>query len=141
MVQSILFACNMNSVRSPMAAALLRARAGARLQVDSAGVHEGGLDPFVEIVLNEIGAPLTGHQPKPMRKLDLSKFDVVIVLTPEAAAEARQFLPRERIEFWDIENPSDVYGGREEILAAYRSVRDALRKRLGERFPEVHQKP
>lgn len=141
MVQSILFACNMNSVRSPMAAALLRAEGRAGFKVDSAGVYEGGLDPFVETVLNEIGVPLAGHQPKPMRKLDLSKFDLVIALTPEAAAEARQFLPRERIEFWPIENPSDVYGGREEILAAYRSVRDDLRKRLAQRFPDGHQKP
>jgi protein-tyrosine-phosphatase len=141
MAHSILFACNMNSVRSPMAAALLRAQAGDSLKVDSAGVYEGGLDPFVEIVLNELGIPIAGHQPKPMRKLDLAKFDVVIVLTPEAAAEARQYLPRDRIEFWPVENPSDVYGGREEILAAYRGVRDDLRRRLAERFPAVHQKP
>ena len=87
MPKSVLFACNMNSVRSPMAAALLKARAGGRIKVDSAGVYEGGPDPFVEIVLAEINVPLEGHQPKPMRALDLEKFDLVVVLTPEAAAE------------------------------------------------------
>jgi protein-tyrosine-phosphatase len=132
MVKSVLFACNMNSVRSPMAAALLRAGADGSLQVDSAGVYEGGLDPFVEIVLDEIGVSIEGHEPKPMRALDLGSFDLAVVLTPEAAAEARRYLPREKIEYWPVENPSDARGGREEILAAYR---------LAARFPEYHQKP
>ncbi|MEE2692333.1 MAG: hypothetical protein VX640_12410 [Pseudomonadota bacterium] len=141
MGKSVLFICNMNSVRSPMAAALLRAEAGLALKVDSAGVYEGGLDPFVEMVMAEIGVSLAGHEPKPMGSLDLSKFDLAIVLTPEAAAEARKYLPRERIEFWPIDNPSDVRGGKEDILNAYRGVRDELRQRLRERFPEFHQKP
>jgi len=141
MVRSVLFACNLNSVRSPMAAALLRARAGTRLKVESAGVYEGGLDPFVEIVLDEIGVSPARHEPRAMSALDLSKFDLAIALTHEAAAEARRFLPREKIEFWEIENPSEVRGGREEILAAYRAVRDCLDARLRARFPEVYQRP
>jgi protein-tyrosine-phosphatase len=139
MVRSVLFACNMNSVRSPMAAALLRAQAGAELAVDSAGVWEGGPDPFVEIVLAEIGVAADGGGPKTMRQLDLAKFDIAIVLTPEAAGEARRYLPRERIEYWPIDNPSEVYGGREEILAAYRAVRDELQRRLAARFPRPQQ--
>lgn len=141
MVSSVLFACNLNSVRSPMAAALLRAAAAGRLKVDSAGVYEGGLDPFVESVLGEVGVSLAGHEPKAMNALDLSKFDLAIALTPEAAAEARRFLPRDKIEFWDIENPSDARGGREALLAAYRAVREDLKARLEARFPEIYQKP
>ena len=141
MVKSVLFACNLNSVRSPMAAAILRARAGETLRVDSAGVYEGGLDPFIEAVLGEIGVSLAEHEPKAMNALDLSKFDLAIALTPEAAAEARRFLPRERVEFWDIENPSDVRGGRDQLMAAYRGVREDLEARLKARFPEIYQKP
>lgn len=141
MAKSILFVCNMNSVRSPMAAALLRAEAGAALKVDSAGVYEGGLDPFVEMVMAEIGVSLEGHEPKSLDGVDLSRVDLAIVLTPEAAGEARKHLPRERIEFWPIDNPSDVRGGREDILNAYRGVRDELRLRLRQRFADLHQKP
>lgn len=141
MVKSVLFACNLNSVRSPIAAALLRAEAGDRLRIDSAGVYEGGLDPFVELVLGEVGVSLADHEPKAMSALDLSKFDIAIALTPEAAAEARRFLPREKIEFWEIENPSDVRGGREAMVAAYRGVRENLAARLRERFPEIYQRP
>lgn len=141
MIRSVLFACNLNSVRSPIAAALMRADAGTRLRVDSAGVYEGGLDPFVEVVLGEVGVSIGAHEPKAMNGLDLSKFDLAIALTPEAAAEARRFLPRDRIEFWDIENPSDVRGGREATLAAYRAVREDLAARIRARFPEIYQKP
>lgn len=141
MTRSVLFACNLNSVRSPIAAALLKAAAGDRLQVESAGVYEGGLDPFVKIVLGEIGIGLEDYEPRAMNALDLAKFDLVIALTPQAAAEARRHLPRESIEFWDIENPSDARGGREEMLAAYRAVREDLAARIRARFADIYQKP
>jgi protein-tyrosine-phosphatase len=145
MTQSILFACNMNSVRSPMAAALMRLfgqNYGQDYgQIDSAGVYEGGLDPFVEIVMKELGVSMASHEPKALGKVDLTRFEAVIALTPEAEREARRYLPRERIEFWDTENPSEERGGREAILDAYRRVRDELAQRLRERFPELHEKP
>ena len=141
MTETVLFACNMNSVRSPMAAALLRLNAAGDVRVDSAGVYEGGLDPFVEIVMGELGVAMDSHEPKTLGDVDLSKVDKVIALTPEAAVEARKLLPREMIEFWDVENPSDERGGRDAIIDAYRRVRDDLAARLRARFPEFHEKP
>ena len=136
MTKSVLFVCNMNSVRSPMAAAILASEARGALDVDSAGVYEG-LDPFVESVLGEIGMSLGDYEPKAVSDIRLDGFDLVIALTPEAAAEIRRFLPRERIEFWPIENPSDVRGDRNALLDAYRSVRDELRGRIRVRFPAL----
>ncbi|MHA7871632.1 MAG: arsenate-mycothiol transferase ArsC [Hyphococcus sp.] len=141
MSQSVLFACNMNSVRSPMAAALLRLQQDQDIAVDSAGVHEGALDPFVEMVMDELGVSMASHEPKALSDVRLESFDLVVALTPEAAAEARRFLPRERIEYWDIENPSEERGGRDAVLEAYRRVRDELAARLRERFPEHQKKP
>ena len=141
MTQSVLFACNMNSVRSPMAAALLRRAAGDKLKVDSAGVYEGGLDPFVEMVMDDLGVAMGGHEPKKLAEVDLSGFDVVIALTPEAALEARRQAPKAAIEFWDIENPSEERGGRDAIVAAYARVRDVLARKLAQRFPDLYKKP
>lgn len=141
MSQSILFACNMNSVRSPMAAALLRLNGAGAFKVDSAGVYEGGLDPFVEIVMKELGVSMEAHESKPLSSVDFSRVDTVIALTPEAAVELRRRLPHDSIEFWDIENPSDERGGREAIIEAYRRVREELAKRIAVRFPELHEKP
>jgi len=141
MIKSVLFVCNMNSVRSPMAAAILKSAAEDALRVDSAGVYEGGLDPFVESVLGEIGMSLGNYEPKAVEDIKADSFDLVIALTPEAAAELRRHVPRERIEFWPIENPSDVRGGRDALLDAYRAVRDELRGRIRVRFPGLSNRP
>lgn len=131
----------MNSIRSPMAAAMLEAASEGALRIDSAGVYEGGPDPFIDGVLREIGVSIGDYEPKAMNDIRLDHFDLAIVLTPEAAAEARKFLPREKIEFWEIDNPTDIRGGRDELLTAYRAARDAIREKLSKRFPEFHKKP
>jgi protein-tyrosine-phosphatase len=135
MVKKVLFVCNLNSVRSPMASAILASEGAAAIAADSAGVYEGGADPFVISVLDEIGVSLGDYEPKALADVDVSRFDVVIALTPEAAAEARRLVPADRIEFWPIDNPSDVRGGAEALFDAYRAVRDELRQRIRARFP------
>ena len=59
---AVLFACNMNVVRSPMAEALLKRRLGTRVYVDSCGARHGELDPFVVEVMAEIGIDMNKHQ-------------------------------------------------------------------------------
>ena len=130
MTTKVLFVCNLNSVRSPMAAALLRRAGGDEIDVDSAGVYEGWLDPFVVAVMQEVDISLEDHEPKAMKTLDLDGFDHVIALTQEAAGEARRFLPADRIMLWDVQNPSETRGGRDEAMAAYREVREALSTRI-----------
>ena len=134
MAKKVLFVCNMNSVRSPMAAAILANAPGAGVTVDSAGVYEGGADPFVASVLDEIGVSLGDYEPKALADVDVARFDVVVALTPEAAAEARRLIPADRIEFWPIDNPSDVRGGDDALFSAYRAVRDELAARIRARF-------
>ena len=131
-VRSILFACNMNSIRSPMAEALARAALGPRIRIESCGVYEGILDPFAAEVLEEIDVPRPERAPQDFAKVDAEDFDVVVTLTGEAAAEARR--SGAKVEFWDTENPTDVRGDREAVLDAYRGVRDALREKIGARF-------
>ena len=116
---------------------MLAAAAGEQLLVDSAGVYEGALDPFIPVVLDEVGLSLDGYEPKSLDSVDLRRFDLVIALTPEAAAEIRRAAPRVRLEFWPVENPSESVGGRAEVLSAYRAVRDDLLARIRVRFPAL----
>ena len=133
---SVLFICNLNSVRSPMAAAYLRSLTDrSDLEVDSAGVYEGWLDPFVMAVMEEIDISLDDHEPKAMSELPLAGFDAVIALTHEAAAEIRRLCPECEVEIWEIDNPSSERGDRDTVMAAYRRVRDELRERIRSRFP------
>ena len=51
---AVLFACNLNSVRSPLAEALMKLTYGYSIYVDSCGVEpKPDLDPFVVEVIEE----------------------------------------------------------------------------------------
>src|SRR3954449_1156707 len=99
---AVLFACNFNQVRSPMAEALLKRLVGDRIYVDSCGlkrpalVHDekrdedvaAGVDPFAQTVMAELGCELARHRPKTFVDLEDSSFDLVVSLTPEAQHRA-----------------------------------------------------
>src|SRR6185437_15991409 len=85
---SVLFACTLNSIRSPMAAALMRRLHGRRVFVDSAGVRSAAVDPFAVAVMAEIGIDLAGHQPKSFDELEDTSFDLVVSLSPDAQHSA-----------------------------------------------------
>jgi protein-tyrosine-phosphatase len=154
---AVLFACNFNQVRSPMAEALLKQLAGDRIYVDSCGlrrpapVHDevsdedvpAGVDPLARLVMAEVGCELTRHRPKTFGDLEDSSFDLVVSLTPEAQHRAVE-LARGRaadIEYWPTHDPTLAEGSREARLDAYRQVRDALSRRIAERFGALAPTP
>jgi protein-tyrosine-phosphatase len=136
---AVLFACNFNRVRSPMALALTRMTYADRIYLDSCGLRPDrsqDQDPFCVAVLDEVGADLRGHRPKSFDDLDDGSFDLVISLTPEAQHRAVE-LARGRaveIEYWPVPDPTLVSGSREMILEAYRHSRDHLLDRIRKRF-------
>lgn len=134
---SVLFACTLNSIRSPMAAALLRDIHGNRVFVDSVGVRTAPIDPFAVAVMAELGIDLSNHQPKSFDELDDTSFDLVISLSPDAQHTAIELTRASacEVEFWPVFDPTAIEGNRDETLAAYRDIRDHLRKRILERFP------
>ncbi len=134
---SVLFACTYNSIRSPMAEALLKHLHGRRIYVDSVGVREAEIDPFAVAVMDELGIDISRHRAKTFDDLEDTSFDLVVSLSPEAQHKAVELTRTMAcdVEFWPMLDPTAVEGSRAEILAAYRGVRDAIRKRLLDRFP------
>jgi protein-tyrosine-phosphatase len=144
---AVLFACNFNRVRSPMAEGLMKRLYGARVFVDSVGLRartagwEGAadVDPFTVSVMDELGVDLTGHRPKTFDDLEDQSFDLVISLTPEAHHRAVE-MTRGRatdVEYWPTFDPTLAGGARAQVLSAYREVRDALEARLRARFGPI----
>lgn len=134
---SVLFACTFNSIRSPMAEALMKHLRGRQIYVDSVGVRAVEIDPFAVAVMDEIGIDLSKHRSKTFDDLEDTSFDLVVSLSPEAqhsAVELTRTMACD-VEFWPMFDPTAVEGSREEMLGAYRMVRDQLRKRILERFP------
>lgn len=134
---AVLFCCTLNSIRSPMAESILKHLHPGRIFVDSVGVRTQPIDGFAVECMAEVGIDLSHHRPKSFQMLEDSSFDLVISLSPEAqhsAVELTRWMACE-VEFWPTFDPTAVEGSRAERLAAYRQVRDALMKRIAERFP------
>ena len=134
---AILFACTMNSVRSPMAEGLLKHLLGHVIYVDSAGARSSEIDGFAVEVMDEIGIDISKHKAKTFDDLEDSSFDTVISLSPEAqhkAVEMTRVMACE-VEFWNTFDPTIIEGNREIRLDAYRQVRDQLMTKIKERFP------
>jgi protein-tyrosine-phosphatase len=134
---AVLFACNRNAVRSPIAAAILRHLAGNRLYVESAGVRAGETDPFAVAVMEELGIDMSRHRPVSLADLHDTSFDLIVTLAPEAHHQALE-LTRSftmDVEYWPTPDPTSASGNREQILSAYRAGRDGLFRRIKERFP------
>jgi len=133
---AVLFACSENSIRSPMAAGLMKHFYGTKVFVSSAGVRAGELDPFAEAVMAEIGIDLSRHKAQSFDELEDTSFDVVVSLSPEAHHRALELTRTMAIdvEYWPTQDPSAVSGSREQMLNAYRTVRDGLKTRILHRF-------
>jgi protein-tyrosine-phosphatase len=137
----VLFACNRNRVRSPMAEALLKRLVGRDIYVDSCGLEarpefDGEADPLAIEAMKELGCDLSGHHGKTFDALAVDSFDLVVALTPEARdrAEAAIGARASVVEYWQISDPTLADGSRERRLAAYRATRDELASRVAERF-------
>jgi protein-tyrosine-phosphatase len=134
---AVLFACNHNALRSPMAEAILKHLVGGRIYVDSAGVRAGEPDPFAAAVMDEIGIDISPHKPKSLDALKDGSFDLIVSLSPEAHHKALQLAQgfAVDVEYWPTLDPSLAQGSREQILDAYRALRDTLFHKIKQRFP------
>jgi protein-tyrosine-phosphatase len=136
---AVLFACGMNSVRSPMAAGLFKQMFGRTTYVGSAGVRKDELDPFAVAVMTELDIDISRHKPVTFEELEENEglnFDLIVTLAPEAHHRALELtrLSGAEVEYWPTADPTAIEGSREQRLDAYREVRDQLLVRIRERF-------
>lgn len=135
---AVLFACTMNAVRSPMAAAILTHLAGRRIYCTSAGVRAGEVDPFVTAVMDEIGIDVSRHQPQTLADLNDTSFDLIVTLSPEAHHQALELTRTMAVdvEYWPTFDASLMLGqgSRDQVLDSYRQVRDLLFLKIKKRF-------
>lgn len=140
--QSVLFCCDHNSVRSPMAEGLMKKFYGTGCYVQSVGVKSDlEIDGFSIAVCQEVGVELSRHRSRSFDELkqwgdDLSSFDLVVALSP---ASQRQALEMTRffhldVEYWPILDPTGLGTTRDEKLDSYRKTRDQIIARLHDRW-------
>ncbi|WP_026757517.1 low molecular weight phosphatase family protein [Sediminimonas qiaohouensis] len=136
--QSVLFCCDHNAVRSPMAEGIMKKFYGSDTYVQSVGVADDmEIDGFSIAVCNEIGVELSRHRTRSFDEMeqwgdDLSSFDLIVALSP---ASQRRALDLTRyfhlhVEYWPIMDPTGLGETREDKLSAYRQTRDQIVQHL-----------
>ena len=139
---SVLFCCDHNAIRSPMAEGMMKKFYGHRAYVQSAGVHNDlEIDGFAIAVCAELGVELESHRSRSFDEMeqwgdDLSGFDLIIALSPASLRRAQELTRHFHVavEHWQILDPSGIGNTREAKLDAYRQTRDMLVKRMLDRF-------
>ena len=140
--QSVLFCCDHNAVRSPMAEGLMKKFYGHETYVQSAGVlADMDVDGFAISVCAELGIELARHKTRSfdeMQKLgdELSSFDLIVALSPASQREAKEITRfyALQVEYWPIMDPTVTGETREQKLEAYRQARDEIIERLVAKF-------
>lgn len=147
--QSVLFCCDHNAVRSPMAEGLMKKFYGMDVYVQSVGVkNDLEIDGFSIAVCQEMGVELARHRSRSFDEMedwgdDLSSFDLVISLSPASqrrALELTRFFHLD-VEYWPILDPTGLGEGREAKLTQFRAARDQIVGRLKDRFGPPTRSP
>lgn len=142
MPQSILFCCDHNAVRSPMAEGIMKMFYGFDTYVQSAGIENDlEIDGFAIAVCDEMGVELSRHRSRSFDEMEkwgdpISSFDMVIALSPASRREVHDLTRYSHcdVEYWPIFDPTATGESREAKLAAYRDSRDEIIARLTERW-------
>lgn len=140
--QSILFCCDHNSVRSPMAEGIAKKLFGTEVYLQSAGVKgDLDIDGFAIAVCQELDVELSRHRSRSFDEMenwgdDLSSFDLIVALSPASQRRALELTRHSHleVEYWPILDPTGLGENRDARLVSYREARDQIRDRLKARW-------
>ncbi|MBP7000403.1 low molecular weight phosphatase family protein [Amaricoccus sp.] len=147
---AVLFCCDYNAVRSPMAEGMMKKYYGKRIYVQSAGVkNELDVDGFSVAVAAEIGVTIEKHRVRSFHQMEewgdrIDAYELIIALSPSAMRQAQEYTRYHAIdvEYWPTFDPTGLGESREAKLAAYRQTRDMIDKRIRDRFgPPDEEEP
>jgi len=136
MKKRVLFLCTHNSCRSQMAEGLVNHFLGDRFLAFSAGTEATQVNPLAAKVMAQIGIDISGHRSKTIDEFAGEPFDYVITLCGDAKEKCPLFFGGVKRVHIGFDDPSRLPGSEEQVLPEYRRVRDEIRQRLTQFFPE-----
>ncbi len=135
---SVLFCCDHNAVRSPVAEGLMKKLHGEKVFVQSAGVHHDlDVDPFMVVVAGELDVDISRHRCKSFDEMeewgdDMASYDMIVAMSPASQRRALEYTRHLSIEvvYWATLDPTGIGERREQKLDAYRQTRDQILKSI-----------
>src|SRR5437762_10782712 len=122
----VVFLCAHNAARSQMAEGFLRSLGGDRFVAESAGTVASEVHPLAVRVMREVGVDISAQRSKSIDEL-AGPFDVCVTvcdancpIPPAAHLQLR----------WKLPDPALARGTEAERLAAFRTVRDGIERRV-----------
>ena len=131
-MKNILVLCTGNSCRSQIAEGYLRHFHGDRLTVYSAGVETHGVNPRAVKVMSEDGIDISGHTSNHVDEYQEINFDYVITVCDNAKERCPVFPSTAQAFHHNFPDPAKATGTEEEIMLAFRRVRDMVKEYCGE---------
>jgi arsenate reductase len=129
MKPTVLIICTGNSCRSHIAEGFLRAAAGDRVNVQSAGSHPTGyVHPLAIKVMAEVGIDISGHRSKHLKEFLGQPVHTVITVCGHADRVCPAFPGQIKRYHWPFEDPTGAGSTEDEILENFRRVRDDMRR-------------
>ena len=126
---TVLFVCVHNAGRSQMAAGFMRAIAGDRVEVLSAGsAPKDSINPIAVTAMAEVGIDIADQQPKILTTEAVIESDAVITM---GCGDACPYFPGKRYEDWALEDPAG------QNLEFVRKVRDEIKSRVEKLLQEM----
>ena len=143
-ISSVLFCCNYNSVRSPMAEGIFKKLIGRKIFVQSAGVFDTlEIDGFTVKVCNEINVKLSKHRVRSLREMErdggfIGSFDLIIPLTKESSEQVYRYSTYSSvmIEDWIVDEPIKDENNINQTIYSYRMTRDIIVEKVKKRFQD-----
>jgi len=133
----VLFLCTENACRSQMAEGLVNHDLAGRVQAFSAGVRPSWVNPRAIQVMAELGIDISHQRSKSVDDLAGERFDLVITVCDQAAEQCPVFPGGTEIMHVSFPDPARATGTEEDIMGAFRRVRDDLRGKL---VPHLREK-
>ncbi|HYR94793.1 MAG TPA: arsenate reductase ArsC [Methylomirabilota bacterium] len=125
-MKRVLFLCSHNSARSQMAEGFLRALAGDRFAVQSAGTRATRVHRLAIAAMKEAGIDISRQRSKSVDEVG-EGWDVVVTVCDSHCP----IPPRSGLKLsWRFPDPSLAGGTEEEKLAEFRKIRDGIRARV-----------
>lgn len=138
-MKGLLFLCVSNSARSQMAEGIARSLVSPGVRVWSAGSKPAQVRPEAVAVLREIGIDISGYRSKAVTEVPAAEIDTVITLCAEEVCPV--FFGGARRLHWALPDPAAAEGPEGERLAAFRTTRDELRRRIAAVLAESTSSP